>query len=103
MNASQADREKWLAIVMAAALDHNSLQPDDVINHVSPTVLAAHLPPDVMSNVLAASLTAGQMTPEVILRSAGPGVLSRYVPPEVLWAAVTEAAQRAEIPSSNGQ
>ena len=101
MNASQADREKWLAIVMAAALDHNVLQPEDVIRHVTPAILAAHLPPDVMSNVLAASLTAGQMTPEVILRSAGPGVLSRYIPPDVLWQAVTEAAKRAEIPGSN--
>ena len=101
MKASQADREKWLAIGMAAALDHSILQPEDVINHVSPAILASHLPPDVMSNVLAASLTAGQMTAEVILRSAGPGVLSRYIPPDVLWNAVLEAVERAEIPVSN--
>jgi len=99
MGASHPEQEKWLAIVMAAALDNNILQPEDVLEHATPEVLAAHLPPDVMSNVLAASLKAGQMTAEVILRTAGPGVLSRYVPPGVLWQAISEAARRAEIPT----
>lgn len=102
MNASHADREKWLAIVMAAALDHNILQPDDVIRHITPTILAAHLPPDVMSNVLAASLSSGQMTAEVILRAAGPGVLSRYVPPDVIWQAIADGARRADIAEGQG-
>ncbi|MCA9666598.1 MAG: hypothetical protein KC503_13445 [Myxococcales bacterium] len=97
--SSTENYEKWLAIVLAAALDHDILQPDDVLRYVTPEVLASHLPPDVMSNVLAASLTAGQMTAEVILRTAGPGVLSRYVPPDILWSAVREASRRAEIPA----
>jgi len=99
MRASQSNREKWLAIAVAAALDHDILKPEDVLRFVTPEVLASHLPPDVMSNVLAASLQAGHMSAEVILQTAGPGVLSRYVPPAVLWNAVREGARRAEIPS----
>ena len=99
MRATQSDREKWLAIALAAALDHGILQPEDVLRYVTPDVLASHLPPDVMSNVLAASLQAGQMNAQVILQTAGPGVLSRYVPPAVLWNAVREGASRSDIPS----
>lgn len=99
MRASQSDREKWLAIVLAAALDNEILQPDDVIKHATPEVLAAHLPPDVMSNVLAASLRAGQMNSEVILRTAGPEVLSRHVPAKILWETIEEGVERAEIPA----
>ena len=97
MQASQADRERWLAVVLAAALDNDIMTPDDVLAHATPAVLAAHLPPDVMSNVLAASLKEGTMTSEVILRTVGPDVLSRYVPPDVLWSSVQAAARRAEI------
>ena len=98
MVRSQADREKWFAIVLAAALDNNILQPEDVLKQVTPEVLATHLPPDVMSNVLAASLSTGLMNAEVILRTAGPDVLSRYVPSDVIWATIEAAAARAEIP-----
>jgi len=97
MKASQSERERWLAITLAAALDNDIMTPEDVLSTATPEVLAAHLPPDVMSNVLAASLKAGTMSAEVILRSAGPDVLSRYVPPNVLWEAVQSAARRAEI------
>jgi hypothetical protein len=97
MQASQSDRERWLAIVLAAALDNDIMTPDDILLHATPEVLAAHLPPDVMSNVLAASLKEGTMNSEVILRTVGPDVLSRYVPPNILWSSVQSAARRAEI------
>jgi len=98
MQASQAEREAWIAIVLAAALDHEILEPQDVLHHVTPEVLARHLPPDVMSAVLSASLAAGEMTAEVILRTAGPDVLARYIPTEVIWAGVRGGAKRVEIP-----
>jgi hypothetical protein len=99
MRAPQADRERWLAVVIASALDNDIMTPDDILAYVTPEILAAHLPPDVMSNILAASLKAGMMTAEVILKTTGPDVLTRYVPPNVLWASVLSAARRAEIPT----
>lgn len=97
MTASKTDREKWMAIVLAAALDNDIMTPDDIIAHASPEVMASNLPPDVMSSVLAASLKEGKMTAEVILRTVGPDALSRYIPPDVLWGSVRSAAQRAGI------
>ena len=97
MQASQSERERWLAIVVAAALDNDIMTPDDVLAYATPEVLAMHLPPDVMSNVLAASLREGTMTPEVILRTVGPDILTRYIPPNILWSSVQSAARRAEI------
>jgi hypothetical protein len=99
MRASPTDREQWLAVVLAAALDNDIMTPEDVLHHVSPEILAAHLPPDVMSNVLASSLKAGVMTAEVILQTAGPDVLSRYIPPNILWSSIQAASRRAEIPT----
>lgn len=99
MRASQTERETWMAVVLAAALDHGILQPDDVLAHASPEVLARHLPPDVMSAVLSASLAAGTMTAEVILRTVGPDVMARSIPMDILWGAVSAGARRAEIPA----
>jgi hypothetical protein len=97
MNASQANQEQWIAVALAAALDNEIMNPEDVIAHATPAVLAAHLPPDVMTSVLASSLEASVMTAEVILRTAGPDVLSRHVPPQILWDAIRAAAERAGI------
>lgn len=97
MQASQTDRERWLAVALAAALDNDIMTPDDVLTFATPEVLAGHLPPEVMSNVLAASLKEGTMTSEVILRTVGPNTLSRYIPTGVLWSSVQSAARRAEI------
>ncbi len=97
MDASSSERERWIAIVIAAALDNDIMSPEDILEHASPEVLAKNLPPDVMSNVLASSLKVGTMSAEVILRNAGPDILSRYVPPDILWSAVCEAARRADV------
>jgi hypothetical protein len=97
MKANQSEQERWLAITLAAALDNDIMIPDDILTTATPEVLAAHLPPDVMSNVLSASLSAGKMSAEVILRTVGPDVLSRYIPPKILWDAVQAAVRRAEI------
>jgi hypothetical protein len=101
VHATQSDQEKWLAIVVAAALDHDVLGPADVLRFITPEVLASHLPPDVMSALLGASLEAGQMTAEVILRAVGPAMLARYVPPDLLWSAVRDAARRADLPTTH--
>lgn len=98
MRASQPDRERWIAGIIASALDLEIMGPDDVLMHVTPDLLATYLPPDVMTGVLTASLKAGSMTPQTILGVAGPEVLSRHIPLAVLWEAAQTAAQRADIP-----
>jgi hypothetical protein len=98
MRASQADRERWLAHVIQTALQLGIMTADDVLVHVTPELLAAYLPPDVMTGVLQASLKSGLMTPDTILSVAGPDVLCRHIPPAVLWEAAQAAAARAEIP-----
>jgi hypothetical protein len=69
-----------------------------VLAHATPELLAAYLPPDVMTGVLQACLRAGLMTADTILEVASPDVLSRHIPPAVLWEAARAAASRAEIP-----
>ena len=88
--------QKWLGIVLAAAMENDIMTPADIIVDATPEVMSAHLPPDVMSQILAASLKAGTMTPDVILDTAGPQVLSHYLPPLVLWTSVRTVAARAD-------
>ena len=95
MNASTPE-QKWLAIVLAAAMENDIMTPADIILEATPEIMSAHLPPDVMSQILAASLKAGTMTPDVILDTAGPSVLSHYLPPEVLWTSIQTVAARAD-------
>jgi hypothetical protein len=100
MRAAQSERERWLAQMMTSALELEIMAPEDVLMHVTPDLLAAYLPPDVMTGVLQASLKTGLMTPQIILSVAGPELLSRHIPPGVLWDAAQDAARRAEIAGS---
>ena len=95
MNASTPE-QKWLAIVLASAMENDIMTPADIILEATPEIMSVYLPPDVMSQILAASLKAGTMTPDVILDTAGPNILSHYLPPEVLWTSIQTAAARAD-------
>jgi len=86
---------EWLGILLASAIDNEIMTPADVIKYATPEILAAHLPPDVMSQILAASLKAGTMTPEVILDVADTQILSHNVPVNILWASIQDPAQEA--------
>ena len=93
--------QKWLGIVLAAAMENDIMDPSDIILEATPEVMSAHLPPDVLSLILAASLQAGTLTPDVILDTAGPQVLSRHLPPEVLWKSLQTVAERAKGDGKN--
>jgi hypothetical protein len=90
-------REAWFAKVMASGLEHQIFNPSDVLAHVSPDVLAQHLPPDLLSKVLASSLAAGAMTPDRVLETVTPQMLAKHIPHDVLWACVQAAAARAGV------
>ncbi len=97
MRASQSDRRKWLAIVLAGALDEELMTPEDVLAELTPDVLADHLPPQMVTKILAESLGEGSMTAAVILRAVGPTVLTRHVPAKLVWSTMAAAAERANI------
>lgn len=90
-------RQAWFARVVASGLEHEIFAPSDLIQHATPDVLAAHLPPELLSRVLAAALAAGAMTPERVFETVTPEVLAQHVPLDVLWACIAAAAERAGV------
>jgi len=87
--------------MLGVGLDQKLLAPSQLVVHVTPEVLAHHLPPDAMTRVLASALSAGQRgeqaTPERLFESLSPDVLVDSVPLEVLWRCLDAAAERAGI------
>ena len=94
-------RQAWFAQIMASGLEQRILEPKHVLEHATPEVLAAHLPPRIMGKVLQASLSAGAMTPERILETITPDLMAEHIPHEVLWSCISEAVQRAGIANGN--
>ncbi len=90
-------RQHWFADMISAGLEHAVLAPADVLEHVTPDVLAEHLPPSLMSKILAASLETGAFTADSLLQTINPEVLAAHVPHDILWSCVASAAQRAGI------
>lgn len=94
-------RQRWFAEILKAGLEERVFGPVDVLAHVTPEILARHLPAEVMSNVLTSALEGGSMTPERVLEAASPEVLAEHIPHEALWACVAEAAERAGLSESD--
>ena len=90
-------RQRWFAEMLEAGLGEKILEPQDVLKHATPAVLANNLPPELMSRMLQASLDAGAMTPEHVILTVTPAVLAEHVPHEVLWACIAEGAERSGL------
>ena len=94
-------RQKWFARMLGVGLDQKLVSPGQLVVHVTPEVLAHHLPPDVMTRVLSSALSAGQRgeqaTADRLFESLSPDILVDNVPLEVLWRCLDTAAERAGI------
>ena len=96
-------RERWFAELVDAGLGEHIFESADLMNHATPEVLAANLPPDVLAKVLEAALSAGALTTDRILETLTPAIVARHIPHTVLWACVASAAKRAGIIETNGE
>ena len=94
-------RQKWFAHMLGVGLDQKILSPSQLVVHVTPEVLAHHLPPDVMTKVITSALAAGQRgeqtTPDRLFESLNPDVMVDHVPLEVLWRSIDAGAEKAGI------
>jgi hypothetical protein len=90
-------RTAWFEQIMSSGLENKIIEPQDVLDHATPDVLANNLPPDLLSKVLQASLSAGSMTPERVLETINPTIMAEHIPHDVLWACVVATAHRAGL------
>jgi hypothetical protein len=85
---------RFLREVMSRGLDLAVVTPEDVLGHVTPEVLAHHMPIALKARLLQASLSAERMTPDLVVQVVGVDALAEHVPMPILWACVRACAVR---------
>ena len=86
-------RRAWLRVCLQEGLERGVLEPDDVLRHANPTVLATDLPPQLVASLLQTGLDAGAFDAASLVEHLGSEQLAEHVPLPVLWACLDEAAQ----------
>jgi hypothetical protein len=85
---------RFLYEILGMGLELETVTPDDVIRHITPEVLAHHLPVALKAKLLHASLNAEKMTPALIVESIGVEGLVEHSPMPALWGVVRGAVER---------
>jgi hypothetical protein len=85
---------RFLYEVIGMGLELEAVTPEDVIRHITPEVLAHHLPVALKAKLLHASLNAERMTPALIVESVGIEALVEHSPMPALWAVIRGAVER---------
>lgn len=85
---------RFLYEVIGMGLELETVTADDVIRHITPEVLAHHLPVALKAKLLHASLNAERMTPALIVESVGVEALVEHSPMPALWAVIRGSVER---------
>ena len=80
---------------LSSALDLGIALPDDVLRHVTPDVLAAHLPRPLWARLLTACVGAPRVDAQLVVETIGVPNLCEHVPAPIIWACIEELALRA--------
>ena len=102
---------RFLYEILGMGLELETVSPDDVLRHITPEVLAHHLPVALKAKLLHASLNAERMTPALVVESIGVEGLVEHSPMPALWAVVRSAVERqlgalperVPVPHGNGE
>jgi len=85
----------FFVATLQSALDLGIAVPDDVLRHVTPDVLAAHLPRPLWARLLIACLGAARVDAQLVVETIGMPNLCEHVPAKILWDCIEEIGVRA--------
>lgn len=85
-------RRAWMRVCLEEALERNVLDPEDILRHADPSVLATDLPPQLVASLLAKGLQEGHFDASLLVGHLGAAELAAHVPLSVLWNCLDEAA-----------
>jgi len=80
---------------LTSALDLGIARPEDVVKHVTPDVLAQHLPRPLWARLLTACLGAPRVDAQLIVETIGVPNLAEHLPATIIWACIAEAGARS--------
>jgi hypothetical protein len=87
--------KSFFVATLSSALDLGIAVPEDVIRHVTPDVLAAHLPRPLWARLLTACVGAPRVDAQLVVETIGVPNLCEHVPAQIIWDCIQELAQRA--------
>jgi hypothetical protein len=80
---------------LTAALDLKIGTPDDVLRHVTPDVLAAHLPRPLWARLLTACLGAPRVDAQLVVETIGIANLCEHLPSSIIWSCIADIGARS--------
>jgi hypothetical protein len=87
--------KQFLVDALSSALDLSVGTPDDVLRHVTPDVLAQHLPRPLWARLLTACLGAPKVDATLVVETIGVPNLCEHMPANVIWACIADIAARS--------
>jgi hypothetical protein len=80
---------------LSSALDLGLAVPDDVLRHVTPDVLANHLPRPLWARLLTACVGAPKVDAQLVVETIGVPNLCEHIPASIIWACIEDLGTRA--------
>ena len=85
----------FLVDALTAALELGVATPADILRHLTPALLAAHLPRPLWARLLTACLGAPRVDPQLVLETVGIANLCTHLPAPLVWGCLAELGARA--------
>jgi len=85
----------FIATALSSALDLGLATGDDVLRHVTPDILASHLPRPLWARLLTACFGASRVDSQLVIETVGVPNLCEHVPSSILWGCLAEIGARA--------
>jgi len=80
---------------LSSALDLGIATPGDVLRHVTPDLLAEHLPRPLWARLLTACVGASRVDAQLVVETVGVSNLCEHIPSTAIWACLSEVGHRA--------
>ncbi len=87
--------KSFFVAALSSALDLGLATSDDVVKHVTPDVLAAHLPRPLWARLLTACIGAPRVDARLVVDTIGVPNLCEHVPQPIMWACIADIAARS--------
>jgi hypothetical protein len=87
--------KQFFVTALSQALDLGIATCDDVVRHVTPDVLAHHLPRPLWSRLLTACLGAPRVDAQLVVETVGVPNLCEHIPQTIIWGCLLEIGARA--------
>lgn len=85
----------FFVAALSSALELGIGTPDDVLRHVTPDVLAQHLPRPLWARLLTACVGAPSVDAQLVIETVGVPNLCEHMPETVIWAVIQDLGTRA--------